>query len=66
MRHIIYLQKSCFRINRQYLVNYSAVKEVEHYFARKLFVRLKVATPDKLLIGKDKAAAFLSWLENGN
>src|SRR5258706_9752098 len=24
-----------FRLNRQYLINFSAVKEVEHYFARK-------------------------------
>ncbi|NSL88273.1 response regulator transcription factor [Chitinophaga sp. Mgbs1] len=52
-----------FRLNRQYLISFSAVKEVEHYFARKLHVRLQVATPEKLLIGKDKTAAFLSWLE---
>ncbi|GAA0541917.1 LytR/AlgR family response regulator transcription factor [Chitinophaga japonensis] len=52
-----------FRINRQYLVNFSAVKEVEHYFARKLLVHLKVPTGDELLIGKDKTTAFLAWLE---
>lgn len=56
--------KQFFRLNRQYLINFSAVKEVEHYFARKLFVRLKVSTPDKLLIGKEKTALFLQWLEN--
>jgi DNA-binding LytR/AlgR family response regulator len=56
--------KQFFRLNRQYLVNFSAIKEVEHYFARKLFVKLTVATPDKLLIGKEKTSAFLSWLEN--
>src|SRR6266851_2099137 len=27
--------KQFFRLNRQYLVNFQAVKEVEHYFARK-------------------------------
>ena len=53
-----------FRVNRQYLINYSAVKEVEHYFARKLFVHLIISTPDKLLVGKDKSTMFLSWLEN--
>jgi DNA-binding LytR/AlgR family response regulator len=53
-----------YRLNRQYLVNFSAIKEVEHYFARKLFVKLAVPTPDKLLIGKEKTSGFLAWLEN--
>lgn len=57
-------EKQFFRLNRQYLINFSAVKEVEHYFARKLFVRLLVPTPDKLLIGKEKTTTFLQWLEN--
>jgi two-component system, LytTR family, response regulator LytT len=56
--------KQFFRINRQYLINFSAVKEVEHYFARKLFLRLSVPTPEKLLIGKEKASTFLNWLES--
>lgn len=56
--------KQFFRLNRQYLINFKSVLEVEHYFARKLFVKLVVPTPDKLLVGKDKVTAFLSWLEN--
>lgn len=56
--------KQFFRLNRQYLINFSAVKEVEHYFARKLFVKLSIATPEKLLIGKEKTSAFLQWLES--
>jgi DNA-binding LytR/AlgR family response regulator len=56
--------KQFFRLNRQYLVNFSAIKEVEHYFARKLLVRLVVASREKLLIGKEKTTAFLNWLEN--
>lgn len=56
--------KQFFRLNRQYLINFTAVKEVEHYFARKLFVKLVIASPDKLLIGKEKTSVFLSWLEN--
>ena len=56
--------KQFFRLNRQYLVNFSAIKEVEHYFARKLFVKLVIPSPDKLLIGKEKTTGFLSWLEN--
>lgn len=53
-----------FRLNRQYLINFSAIKEVEHYFARKLLVNLGVPAPDKLLVSKEKAANFLNWLEN--
>lgn len=52
-----------FRLNRQYLVNFSAIKEVEHYFARKLLVKLVVPAPEKLLIGKEKASSFFSWLD---
>jgi DNA-binding LytR/AlgR family response regulator len=56
--------KQFFRLNRQYLVNFSAIKEVEHYFGRKLFVKLVFPSPDKLLIGKEKTSGFLGWLEN--
>src|ERR1700755_1348184 len=53
-----------FRLNRQYLINFSAVKEAEHYFARKLLVKLAVPAPDKLLITKEKVSSFLHWLDN--
>lgn len=56
--------KQFFRVNRQYLVNFNAVKEVEHYFARKLLVTLVVATAEKLLVPKEKVRQFLDWLEN--
>ncbi|AYL93861.1 LytR/AlgR family response regulator transcription factor [Mucilaginibacter celer] len=56
--------KQFFRLNRQYLVNFSAIKEVEHYFGRKLFVKLTIPSPGQLLIGKEKSGSFLSWLEN--
>lgn len=53
-----------FRLNRQYLIAFRAIKEVEHYFARKLCITLKVATEEKLLVGKDKTTLFLSWLDD--
>ncbi|RZJ23659.1 MAG: response regulator transcription factor [Acinetobacter sp.] len=56
--------KQFFRLNRQYLINFSAVKEVEHYFGRKLFVKLTIPSPEQLLIGKEKTSSFLNWLEN--
>jgi|SRR5215203_290783 len=53
-----------YRLNRQYLINFSAIKEVEHYFARKLLVKLSIAVAEKLLVSKEKATSFLHWLEN--
>lgn len=56
--------KDFFRLNRQYLINFNAVKEVEHYFARKLLVNLTVPAKDKLLVSKEKVSTFLHWLDN--
>jgi two-component system response regulator LytT len=53
-----------FRLNRQYLINFHAIKEVELYFARKLLVTLFVSTPDQLLVSKEKVSDFLHWMEN--
>ncbi|PQA56930.1 LytR/AlgR family response regulator transcription factor [Siphonobacter curvatus] len=55
--------KQFFRLNRQYIVNFRAIKEVEHYFLRKLLVKLVIETPDKLLVNKEKSHSFLSWME---
>lgn len=57
-------EQQFFRINRQYLLNFNAVKNVEHYFARKLLVNLVISTEDKLLVSKEKANDFLHWLDN--
>lgn len=53
-----------FRINRQYLVSFKSIIEVQHYFSRKLIVKLTVATEEKLLISREKGNAFLEWLGN--
>jgi DNA-binding LytR/AlgR family response regulator len=53
-----------FRLNRQYLINANAIKEAEHYFARKLLVTPTLPFPDKLIVSKEKARNFLDWLES--
>lgn len=53
-----------FRLNRQYLVNFNAIKEVEHYFARKLLVNLVIPVSEKLIVSKEKVTGFLHWLDN--
>lgn len=55
--------KQFFRVNRQYLVNFKAIKEVEPYFLRKLYVKLVIETAEKLLINKEKSHNFLTWME---
>lgn len=52
-----------FRINRQCLLNFAAIKEVEHFFLRKLHVKLVIETKEKLLVNKEKATRFLAWME---
>lgn len=52
-----------FRINRQYLVNFTAIAEIEQYFSRKLLVKLNISTSEKLLVTKDRVPRFLDWLE---
>jgi LytTr DNA-binding domain len=51
-------------LNRQYLINFNAVKEVEHYFSRKLLVNPVIPTKDKLVVSKEKVTEFLRWLDN--
>ena len=63
IQHLL-TDKQFFRLNRQYLINFYAIKEVEHYFARKLLVNLVLPTTDKLLVSKEKSRSFLNWLEN--
>lgn len=53
-----------FRLNRQFLINFNVVKEVEHYFARKLLVNPVIPVKDKLLVSKEKVTRFLQWLDN--
>ena len=53
-----------YRLNRQYLINFAAVKEVEHYFARKLLVNLAIPIKERLVVSKEKARSFMNWLEN--
>lgn len=62
--HAMLSPEQFFRLNRQYLVNFKAIKDVEHYFARKMLVNLIIPAPEKLLVNKEKVQMFLSWLEN--
>ena len=56
--------KQFFRLNRQYLISFNLIKEVEHYFARKLLVSPVIPIKEKLLVPREKVSEFLRWLDN--
>jgi len=56
-------EKQFYRLNRQYLINFEAIKDVEHYFARKLLVNPVIPVDQKLLVPKEKVTEFLGWLD---
>ncbi|SKA33290.1 DNA-binding response regulator, LytR/AlgR family [Chitinophaga eiseniae] len=51
-----------YRINRQYIIAFKSIQEVQHYFDRRLTVTLVVKTAEKLIVGREKATSFLHWL----
>lgn len=57
-------ERQFFRLNRQYLINFSAIKEVERYFSRRLLVIPVIAFTNQLVVSREKASSFLNWLEN--
>ena len=56
--------KLFYRANRQYLLAYKAIKEVENYYDRKLMIRLAQANAEPVIISKARSSDLLKWLEN--
>lgn len=52
-----------YRANRQYIVNRSAVKEVNQSLSRKVSVELNVPFQESITISKEKMTDFLDWLK---
>lgn len=57
-------KQAFYRINRQYLVAFNSITEVQHYFNRKLILKLIIDTDEKLTVGREKSREFLDWLGN--
>ncbi|MRG45806.1 response regulator [Chitinophaga sp. SYP-B3965] len=53
-----------YRANRQYLISRHVIKEVEHYFSGRLYLKTDPATGDKLLVSKAKAGDFRQWMND--
>ena len=51
-----------FRTNRQTLVSVDAIQRIEPYFLGKAVVHVLPPFKDKIIVSKDKIAAFKVWL----
>ena len=51
-----------FRANRQFIINRHAIVNIEHYFSRRLVVRLTIPTQENIIISKVSYAELLQWL----
>lgn len=56
--------KLFYRANRQYLIAYHAIKEVENYFERKLLINIDQLNSEPIIVSKAKSSDLLKWLEN--
>jgi DNA-binding LytR/AlgR family response regulator len=51
-----------YRINRQFIINRKAIKDVSRHFGRKLLINLVIPFSEQLIISKEKMAHFMEWL----
>lgn len=51
-----------FRVNRQYIVNRAAIREVAQYFNGKLLASLQPAPAEKIIISRERAGSFKEWM----
>ncbi|MCK7554640.1 LytTR family transcriptional regulator DNA-binding domain-containing protein [Chitinophaga sedimenti] len=51
-----------FRINRQFIVNYRHIQQVQSWFSGKLKVKVKPEIPEDIIVSRLKAGEFKKWL----
>ncbi|MBO7337466.1 MAG: response regulator transcription factor [Paludibacteraceae bacterium] len=56
--------KIFYKANRQFIINRKAIVNIEHYFTRRLVVKLSQPTPENIIVSKVKASEFLKWVES--
>lgn len=53
-----------FRANRQFIVARQAVQEIAVWFGSRLSLKLKVETPERIVISKARVPEFKAWLRS--
>jgi DNA-binding LytR/AlgR family response regulator len=51
-----------FRINRQYIINLDAIKEMRAYSKARVLIKLEPPVKDPPLVSSDRSADFKLWL----
>lgn len=54
--------KHFFRINRQFIVNYSAITEMLTYSKSRVLVKLNPPTKEETIVSTERSASFKAWL----
>jgi two-component system LytT family response regulator len=54
--------KKFFRANRQFIVSASAVEKIHFWFSSKLKVDLRPKASEDVVVSREKAMAFRTWL----
>jgi two-component system response regulator LytT len=52
-----------YRVNRQYIVSFRYIKEIEQLSGRKIGIILSVAYDEPIVVSKDAASGFKGWME---
>lgn len=52
-----------FRANRQFIIAKSCIQEIEFYFNGRLLIRVSPASPNPILISKERVPIFKKWFE---
>ncbi len=52
-----------FRANSQFIISRKAVRDLGFWFSRRHSINLKVQTPEKIVVSKERVTEFKSWIE---
>lgn len=52
-----------FRANRQFLINRDVMVMAEHFFNRRLVLKLDRETPENIIVSKMKAPELIAWMQ---
>src|SRR5690606_36087028 len=51
-----------FRANRQFIVNRDVLVMAEHYFNRRMVVKLNIGTPERIIVSKVRVPLLMEWM----
>lgn len=52
-----------FRANRQFLISRDVMIMAEHFFDRRLVLKLSMETPERIIVSKMKAPELVAWMQ---